>query len=353
MHVTWQSWKVHRSRAVLTIVIVATPALAWTLFSTWYYGFPFPNTAAAKMTIAELGLGRRVDRGAVYYMLSLRWDALGFVAILVALFFAAFTGARRSLLGLLGVVIYLAYVLVTASAATHMAGRFFAIPFVLAFYVTAHLLVTRETGAAILFMGMAYSCVNPVASWKLNTSWYQTLTRSQGGYIDTLWFAHREASGLLKPEGGIVNVCLEDGKRFGATPERLQLGGCGGGDPIGFFAFAAGPDKWIVDPLGLPDPLLARLQPCVDFRTDQWRPGHFRREVPDGYLESIRSADNHIKDAGVREYYGILRNIVSGPLWSPARLKSIVLLNLGVYNRLLDPYNRAVVARARSGQCRF
>lgn len=355
-HVLWVEWRERRWQALVTLVVATSPALLWLLFSTFYYGFPYPNTAAAKMITAELPLLQRLERGGTYFLLAIRWDALGFLAIVWGLLIALRRSAWRALLALVAVVIYLAYVWTTASAATHMAGRFFAVPFVLGFFVAARLVSRADATAAAAAVIVAYTAVNPVASWKLGTSWYQTLPRSLDGYIDTVWFAHREGTGL-RTRGGAnvpaVNVCLEDGERFRNTPERVRVGGCGGGDPIGFFAFAAGPDKWIIDPLGLSDPLLARLRPCVDFADDGWRPGHFRREVPAGYVESIRSGSNEVQDPRVAEYNNALRRIVEGPLWSAERMQTILRMNLGQYDHLLDGYNGEVAMRARVGRCRL
>jgi arabinofuranosyltransferase len=306
--------------------------------------------------ISELPLSQRLARGSVYFLMTLRWDAFGFIAVACALATALGRRATRPLLAMSGILFYLVYVWVTASAATHMVGRFFAVPFVLAFYVVALTIDRAQAGGIAAAMVIGYSVVNPVASWKLNTPWYQTLTRSQDGYIDTVWFAHREGTGLLPPPaaaGPVVNVCLEDGQRFRESPDRVHVGGCGGGDPIGFFAFGAGPDKWIIDRLALSDPLLARLRPCVDLHDEGWRPGHFPREVPEGYVQSVLSGNNELSDPALRDYYSALRRIVSGPIWSAERLETILAMNLGRFDHLLDTYNRQVSERAGRGQCRF
>jgi arabinofuranosyltransferase len=354
--VLWERRKAPGLRLARTIPVGLSPAIAWLLFSTFYYGFPFPNTAYAKMITTNLSLVQRLERGSVYYLITFRWDALAFLAILVSFFYAVRSRQWKAVAGLLGIGIYLTYVWATASAATHMAGRFFAVPFVLAFFISARLLSSKDVARTVVAMGLAYTIVNPVSPWKLETSWYQTLPRSLNGYIDTLWFAHREGAALVTRKRGVVlpfDVCLQEGRQLRVSRELLQVGGCGRGDLIGYFGFGAGPDKWVVDRLALPDPLLARLQPCVDFRGDGWRPGHFPRELPEGYVESIQSKENRLRDPGLHEYYSMLRDVVSGPLWSLKRIKSIVLVNLGAYDRLLQPYNQAVAARARAGQCRF
>jgi arabinofuranosyltransferase len=352
-HLCWTAWGVRRFRALGPMLLAASPAVAWLLFSTFYYGFPYPNTAAAKMFVEDLSLYEKLGRGSLYFLMTARWDALGFLALGWASWTAWRGGHTRPLLGLLGIALYLAYVLSAGAAATHMAGRFFAVPFLLGFYIAVRLIPVQALNGPLAGAVLAYALVAPVSPWKFNTSLYQTLPRSFSGYIDTVWFAHREGTGLRKPEGGPTeNVCFEDGRRFGASADPLRVGGCGGGDPIGFFAFAAGPDKWIVDPLGLSDPLLARLQPCVDFSDEQWRPGHFKRELPDGYVASILAGRNEIQDPDVRRYYEVLREIVSGQLWSVERMWHIVRMNAGRYDGLVEKYNAAAATRARLGQCR-
>jgi arabinofuranosyltransferase len=88
-----------------------------------------------------------------------------------------------------------------------------------------------------------------------------------------------------------------------------------------------------VDRLGLSDPLLARL-PAIPL----WRIGHFPREVPVGYLESLESietSESRIEDAGVRALHEHLRLVTEADLMATGRLETIVGLNLGRYDASL------------------
>lgn len=58
---------------------------------------------------------------------------------------------------------------------------------------------------------------------------------------------------------------------------------------IGMLGYYAGPRLHIVDPPPLGDPLLARLP-----AKRPWYPGHFDRELPAGYMESVRNRGNVI-----------------------------------------------------------
>ena len=101
---------------------------------------------------------------------------------------------------------------------------------------------------------------------------------------------------------------------------------------VGFLGYYAGPAVHIVDRNGLTDPLLARL-PVRD--PLDWRIGHFRRTVPDGYVETLRGGVNVIADANLAAYYEPLRLVTRGPLWDRARLAAIWRLNTGAYDALL------------------
>lgn len=81
--------------------------------------------------------------------------------------------------------------------------------------------------------------------------------------------------------------------------------------------------------------LLARL-PVSDLK--EWRIGHFRRNIPDGYAETIENGENQITDPNLAAYYDRLHLIISGDLWSAERWSAIWKMNTGQYNYLLDAY---------------
>jgi arabinofuranosyltransferase len=95
---------------------------------------------------------------------------------------------------------------------------------------------------------------------------------------------------------------------------------------VGMWGFFAGPGVHIIDPLGLGDPLLARL-PCAP----GWRVGHYRRDVPAGYAESVERGANVIQDPALATFYERLRTITQGPIWNVKRARVIVRMNLGLY----------------------
>jgi len=104
---------------------------------------------------------------------------------------------------------------------------------------------------------------------------------------------------------------------------------------IGYLGYFAGPSVFIIDQYALADPLLARL-PIPNPK--EWRIGHFIREVPEGYVESLVTGSNRLADPDLAEYYAKLKLITAGKIFDPERLKTILEMNLGKYDRLIENY---------------
>jgi len=66
-----------------------------------------------------------------------------------------------------------------------------------------------------------------------------------------------------------------------------------------------------------------------------WRAGHYRRDVPPGYADTLRGGLNVIQDPGLAAFYEPLRLVTRGPLADRRRLVDIWRLNTGYYDRLL------------------
>ena len=73
--------------------------------------------------------------------------------------------------------------------------------------------------------------------------------------------------------------------------------------------------------------------------------GHFRREIPSGYLHFRETGSYAQMDPDLTEYYRPLRRIIADPLWSWARLRTIVEFNLGYHDQRLERYLEDRAAR--------
>ena len=111
------------------------------------------------------------------------------------------------------------------------------------------------------------------------------------------------------------------------------------GKGIGYLGFYAGPQVHLIDYFALSDTLLARLPLQQGIK---WDIGHIRRAIPDGYLETLETGTNQIADPNLATYYEKLSTVTRGKLWSWDRIQTILDLNIGKYDTLLDAYLREV-----------
>ena len=96
---------------------------------------------------------------------------------------------------------------------------------------------------------------------------------------------------------------------------------------VGLQAFAAGPKVHLIDRFALTEPLLARIP--YEPSDKNWRIGHFLRALPDGYLETVQTGRNRVKDPCIRRFNERLRRVTHGPIFSWQRVKDIFSLNFG------------------------
>ena len=309
------------------------PAVAWTAFAVVYYGFPFPNTAYAKLGV-DISRAQLWKQGVIYVIDAFDRDPLTPVLILFAIVMAAAAGggaerrAERSASRALaaGVAIYLVYV--ASIGGDFMSGRFFAVPF-----FTAVLILTRMTEAdrrtwiatvsACVVLG-AVSARMPLMS----DSRYEDRGVKHGGIVDERAFYMKKHSLVFASMVTFQDPDWNVRKPAGETPVLNTCGLMGEG------GLDFGPYYYLLDECALADPLLARL-PAI-FK-EEWRAGHFQRVVPKGYRESVARGSNDVADPRLHEFYGHLSLITrSKTLWSRERLWTIWRMNTGAYAKLVN-----------------
>lgn len=316
------------TRAALAMAALGfAPFLLWTLFSLLYYGFPFPNTAYAKLStgIASADLARQ---GAAYLANSWRWDPITLATVGLS-FLLALASRRACWLALAaGVALYLLYIV--RIGGDFMSGRFLAAPLLVATVVVVMLadsrLRRRSHQVAAAALVVAFGLAGYVPVWRAgNPSGDQA--RRDGDIADERAY-YRPHTGLLNPSRTPHPWAAQGLELRAQGPAVVEHGN------VGFLGYYAGPDVHIIDRNGLTDPLLARL-PVRD--PADWRIGHFRRNVPDGYVETLRSGQNQIHDPALAAYYDVLVTITRGPLWDGARWRAIWRMNTGFYDDMLAP----------------
>ncbi len=131
LHLAWYFLKTLSLRQQLSLLAVfLTPLVCWTTFSILYYGFPFPNTAYAKLSVSGLAQSERFMRGFNYVYTSLQMDPI----TLIAIFLGIYKGITESktVLRIMAATLLLAFVYVYVIGGDYMIGRFYAVPYLAA-----------------------------------------------------------------------------------------------------------------------------------------------------------------------------------------------------------------------------
>jgi arabinofuranosyltransferase len=322
-----------RRQWLLAVAAGATPLALWHSFALVYYGFPFPNTAYAKLG-AGIPRMELLESGGAWLDWAIRTDPTTVVLLAIGLV-AARTAPMRALAT--GPLLYVLYVV--AIGGDFMGDRFLSAPAVMLAIPLAHL--PRPFLAAATALCFLTSVVNPYSPWRSGAD-YIKAPPSNGVVDERGYYWH--GAGWLSSAPGTRPV-----HRFAKTGARV---GKRGQDHVlkataGFVGYYAGPETHVVDPLGLTDPLLARLP--AEFDPD-WRVGHFRRFVPAGYVHTAGTDAVDLHDPDLDRYYAALRTVTQGPLFTTERWSAIFALNTGQLDSLIDtdhyryPHLRAVDA---------
>jgi arabinofuranosyltransferase len=319
------------ARSGFSIVYTTLPLIIWTVFSIVYYGYPLPNTAYAKDICNGVTNYCKTMRGLEYAMNGMMWDTLSHLSILMAMFISVTKRNIQAVMLMLGVFAYYAFIIINGASATHMSGRLFSVPVFVAITVIVYLLESKKVAVFLSVMSSIYIIWSPVSSVKFGTAAYHPYPQ-QESFLDTKYYVYREGAALLnwRPNVRLPNhVWFQYGIRTRERPEKVHIGGAYGSEAIGYLGFAAGPEKFIIDRLGLTDPLLSRLPASTGESCKGWRSGHFRRDLPAGYVESVARATNVIRDEKIHKYYDVIRNITRGPLFRMDRFRDIWQVNVG------------------------
>lgn len=309
------------ARQLGAMAIGFVPLALWELFAVVYYGFPFPNTAYSKLN-ATIGAGEFFMQGLWYFVESATHDPLTPLLILAAIVAPFVTRNWRLLPVALGIVLYLAYVL--RIGGDFMLGRFFSAPFVLAVVMLFHDVVPALPGRLVLAAGAVVALVPLAAeSSRLANSTAPLCAIPESGVVD-------ERSCYKTYTGLVSNVRISKYKKHEyyehGVGHRKKGRGVYAENVVGLKSFAAGPKVHLIDLFALTDPLLARI-PFAP-ANNSWRIGHFYRVLPEGYVDTVRTGENRIKDPCLARFYDRLRTVTSGPIFSWARFKGIFELNV-------------------------
>jgi arabinofuranosyltransferase len=317
-----------RNRMMITFGVL--PLVAWFAFSLWYYGFLFPNTKYAKLDTG-FPLTEYLSQGLQYAFIWLTQDTVSVVIVLAALILSFVIkhpshAIYRALS--LGIICNLCYVIYIGG--DYMMGRFFAFVFFASIWLLLAQIPLQLRGDIV------FSC----ALLCLTATMFSYFVRDirlvcdacipvKGKVIDarrifggnalfsSLWPPHMRSEGEYK--------FAYEGKKLAeeypppVKPLRY----------VGMMGYYAGAQVFIVDELALGDALLSRLPAA---RTRFFYVGHYRRNLPKGYLHALESDRLDSLHPALAEYYAALRLITRGALWDGERLSTIIRFNSGYYD---------------------
>ncbi len=332
--ITYWGWP-----TIKALLIGFIPLIAWEIFSLVYYGFPFPNTAYAKIAFDSLSQTDLLEQGMFYFLNSLHWDPITLFTISLAIILVVIYKKWPERIVMSGVVLYMFYLLWIGG--DNMSGRFFTAGLLASVVILNRLWAENETlslgvkFAFIVILGFSSSSPTFIAVDENNFP-RDDVYFMENGVADVrryfyqggaLLFDHRDE---IQPHHFLSYDGLEFKKSAESGGESVFIKG-----GIGYAGYFAGPQVHIIDDLALADPLLSRLPPRID---EEWRPGHLRRPVPEGYFETISTGENVIANPDLAAYYDKLKIIVSGPLWTAERWEAIWKMNTGQYDYLIESF---------------
>jgi len=309
------------------------PFILWELFSLFYYGFLFPNTAYAKLStgIEETLL---MQHGLLYYIKNFFFDPITLVNIAISIA-VSFCKIRKGYLPIaIGMLLYLVYIL--RIGGDFMLGRYFSALLLLAVMIITHSSFTKfkMSWCFMLIFIIFLSLMTPYPTI-LTTSKYgvgRNFENISGKILDNRGY-YNKSMGLLPVLGfGEVDIDKPEDVFKGIHYRSFSIQYA-----IGCKGFAIGPNNHILDVNALSDPLLARI-PVIE-KKDIWI-GHFKRKIPIGYILTIKSGQNSIYVKQLAKYYDRISLITQGELFDINRIIEIFKMNLGSKKDLLEGAKR-------------
>lgn len=311
------------------------PFLLWEVFSLVYYGFLVPNTAYAKLGI-HVARSNLIEQGYLYLLNSLAWDPITLLAIGLAVGWALLAAGWRERSLAIGILFYLFYV--AWIGGDYMSGRFLSAALLVAVGLLlrafAGLRLSESLFLLVFVILLGFSSPTPTLTSVDNDS-LQTRRVSPTVQVNDERSFYFQSAGLLYDKPNTLEPFHEwaiKGQQLRNSGQKVYIF-----DHVGFYGYFAGPGVYLIDELAITDPLLSHLAPIPDISRAA---GHYKRALPEGYVDSVRKKQNLIADPDLARYYDKILQITRGDIWSWDRFVAIWQVNTGQFDVLLDQYNQ-------------
>ena len=307
------------------------PLVAWFLWSQAAYSTWLPNTFEAKRNV-DIPQGQLLVQGFRYLYVSFEHDPVTLIALLTGCVAALAVGSRLARAAAIGVALYLGYVVWIGG--DFMAGRFLAVPVYVAMFLLATLPASEPSpsssasnapkhesasiaisvgAVAVMLVASSAAGATPTTlsnsqeeRWAVDQNFNAGVDDERGVYaangrtfkslLDNLSLAYVNPNIVGIGDGTGLNRSLREiNQAAAAWPERpsdftlpSEVGVfCGF---LGTIGIATGPITHLIDSCALTDRFLAS-RPFVPASPYAWKPGHFARAIPDGYVEAVATGD--------------------------------------------------------------
>lgn len=324
----WLLWTFRRNIRVVALGIGAMvlPLLVWFVWTYLTYAALVPNTFAAK-TNAQIPRSEFIVQGLRYLWVSFENDPVTLIGLAIGIGVGITFGPRGLRSWALGALAYVAYVVWIGG--DFMGGRFLAVPFFVSIFVFAASPLTgkqaaeeAQPGTALaaslaavaLLVGATYisgaqttSLASPTAPrWEVDQNLNAGIVDARGssvqdgdglkGMIDKLSLAFTDpdiapigdGTGLGRDLRSLDKAARNWPTNNGYFTNPSEVGVfCG---YLGNIGIATGPITHLIDSCALTDRFLADR----DFAPSEpfgWKPGHFHRGIPEGYVEAVAVGD--------------------------------------------------------------
>ncbi|MDD3416632.1 MAG: hypothetical protein PHY47_22015 [Lachnospiraceae bacterium] len=324
-----------------------SPFILWEVFSTFYFGFPVPNTAYVKLG-TDIALIEYIKRGIWYIIFTSLNDIMVLIIPVVFIIFTIFLKKAKYIYTSAGVALYFLYIIYIGG--DFMMGRHFTVLLIISLssfivfqnkekedFVSVR--KTRNIFNVIVIGSIIYSFTFvPVigSQYLFGHQFSSSISDEREVYSKTTGFYNNIKSLIETGE-----LCVKDTWNYQSTDEIRENGLIGNitDNSPGILVFYNS-DLYLNDAYGLGDPFLSKLPAIKD---ENWRVGHMKREIPSGYRETVQFGKNIIEDENLHEYYEIIRTMTRGDLFSKERIQTVIDWNLGKYDYLLENYEKSIL----------
>jgi len=333
------------SKAVGIGVLGLFPFVLWEVFATFYYGFPFPNTAYAKLG-TNIALIEYIKRGVKYYINAIICDPVVILVPLMVILCVLTVRKAQYIYCMAGVALYCVYLLYIGG--DFMMGRHFTVMFYISLLCYMDIknreFSTFGKGASFnrTFVGLIFAALiftytshDITKQFLYGENFSSPISDERAGYFKYSSLFNNVIS-LVKTG----DLCIQDAWNDEGIREYRDAGYKGGilQNVPGISKYYNN-DMYLNDYYALGDPFLAHL-PAV--KEANWRIGHMWRQAPNGYGDQVLYGNdgdrNRIENPDASQYYEIIKEVTCGDLFSSRRISMIINLNLGKYNYLIDNY---------------